>query len=110
MLFFFMILFCDKLPENYFDNVVFKYKAQVYLYANVYEKEKYNPSINDINEINDENSSNELNISNLNVNKLKKYSKTKKYPIILINPFVSSKSSSLFKELHYGVVAKNKNF
>lgn len=109
MLFFFMVLFCDKLPENYFDNVVFKYKIQVYLYANIYEKEKYNPSINDINEINDENSSNELNISNLNINKLKKYSKSKKYPIILINPFVSSKSSSLFKELHYGVVAKNKN-
>lgn len=109
MLFFFMVLFCDKLPENYFDNVVFKYKSQVFLYANIYEKEKYNPSINDINEINDENSSNELNISNLNINKLKKYSKTKKYPIILINPFVSSKSSSLFKELHYGVVVRNKN-
>ena len=109
MLFFYMVLFWDKLPENYFDNVVFKYKTQVFLYANIYEKEKYNPSINDINEINYDNSSNELNISNLNINKLKKYSKTKKLPIILINPYVSSKSSSLFKELHYGVVVRNKN-
>ena len=109
MLFFYMVLFCDKLPENYFDNVVFKYKTQLFLYANIYEKEQYNPSINDINEINDGYSSNKLNISKLNINKLKKYSKSKKYPIILINPFMSSKSSSLFKELHYGVVAKNKS-
>ena len=94
----------QKLPENYFDDVVFKYKTQVFLRANVYEEEFFNPSINDNNDMD---YSNKLNISILTPEYLRKISKKKKYPILLINPFISTKNNNLFKEINFGIVVKS---
>lgn len=107
MIFFFLVFFGEKLPENYFNEVIFKYKIQVCLSANIYEKNNYNPSINDISEIN-YTSTSKLSIYNLSLYKLKKISKTKKNLVVFINPFASSQSKTLFKQIHLGLVEKNK--
>ena len=101
-IFFFFTFFPQKLPENYFDEIVFKYKTQVLMVAYINEVK----SFKDINNINDLNYSNQLNISKLSSKVLSNIQKKKKYPIILINPFVSTKSNKLFKNIHLGIVSK----
>lgn len=103
IIFFFVGFFPQKLPEIYYDDVIFKYKSQVFFRANIYEEEIYNESINESNDIN---YSKEFNISNLTADKLKKISK-KKNPIILINPFISAKNKKLYNEIHFGIVGKS---
>ena len=85
-----IIFYPKKLPNYYFDDVIFNYKKKVFLLANISEKEK--DKIN-----------NKLNISNLTFAKLKKISKKDNYPIVLINPFISPKKRSLFNEVHIGI-------
>lgn len=105
IIFFLVSFFPKKLPDCYYDDVVFKYKSQIVLKANIYEEE--NDNINIINEINDNDYSTNLNISNLTLDILKNFSKKKKYPIVFINPSISTKNKKLFKEIHLGIVEKN---
>ena len=91
IIFFAIIFYPTELPRDYFDEIVFNYKTMVYLLVNISEKE------------NDEKNK-KLNISKLTFGRLKKISKKKNYPIILINPFISSKDNSLFNEMHIGSV------
>jgi hypothetical protein len=88
----FMLCFCiifspRKLPEFYFDEIVFNYKGKVFLVADVSEK----------------NDADKLNLSNLNYNKLKKISKKDNYPLLLLNPF-SSAIDNIFNEVHIGSI------
>ena len=107
-IFFFIIFFPQNLPEDYFNDIVFKYKSQIFLVANIYDEEINNPSINDSNDDSEKKYSNKLNISKLTFGKLKSLSKKKKkYPIIFINPFFSSRNKRIFKEMHIGIVNKN---
>ena len=101
-IFFFIVFFHQRLPEHYFEDVVFKYKFQVFYVAKVNEEE-YNPSINDSND--DINNYKKLNISNLSIQKLRQIIKNNN-PILMINPYTTSKSGKLFKELHLGVIKK----
>ena len=88
-LIFFVIIFYPKtLPMYYFDDVVFNYRAKVFLFANISEEKD---------------GIQKLNISNLTADKLKKFSKKEDYPIVFINPFTSTKNSSLFNEIHIGI-------
>jgi hypothetical protein len=87
----FVLCFCiiyspRKLPEYFFDEIVFNYKGKVFLLADISEENK-------------------LNISNLNSAKLKKISKKENYPLLLLNPFSSSKNN-IFNEVHIGSVQK----
>ena len=76
------------MPRHFFDEVYFNYKTEVYLRANISKKE--------------------FNLSNLKINILKKFSKKNNFPIILMNPFNSSKKSNLFDEIHIGLVQRYK--
>ena len=90
LIFLAIVFYPTKLPENYFDEVVFNYKKKVFLFANISEKEdKTNKG---------------LNISNLTFEKLKKISKKDNYPIVLLNPFTYSKKLLSFNEVHIGIV------
>jgi hypothetical protein len=85
----FVLCFCiiyspRKLPEYFFDEIVFNYKGKVFLLADISEENK-------------------LNISNLNSAKLKKISKKENYPLLLLNPFSSSKNN-IFNEVQIGSV------
>ena len=85
----FVLCFCiiyspRKLPEYFFDEIVFNYKGKVFLLADISEDNK-------------------LNISNLNSAKLKKISKKENYPLLLLNPFSSSKNN-IFNEVNIGSV------
>ena len=85
----FVLCFCiiyspRKLPEYFFDEIVFNYKGKVFLLADISEDNK-------------------LNISNLNSAKLKKISKKENYPLLLLNPF-SSSENNIFNEVHIGSV------
>ena len=82
-----------KLPINYFDEIVFNYKKIVYLLANISEKQELIKN---------------LNISNLNFQILTKLSKKNNYPLVLVNPYASSKNNSLFKNVHIGTIQKYK--
>ena len=104
IIFIFVGFLPQKLPENYFDDVVFKYKTQIFLRANIYEEEYFNPSINDDNDMN---YSRKLNISILTPEKLREITKKKKFPILLINPFISTNNNKLFKEINFGIVSKS---
>ena len=100
-IFFFIAFFPQKLPENYFDDIVFKYKKQIFLVAYINEEKRFN-SINDISDLD---YSSQLSIHNLSSKKLSDIKKKKKYPIVLINPFVSTKNNNkLFKEIYLGTV------
>ena len=104
IIFFLVSFFPKKLPEQYYDDVVFKYKHQVFLIANIYEEENY---IKRINDSIDMNYSGKLKISNLTFDSLRTISKKKKYPILFINPFVSTKNNKkFFNEIHLGIVGK----
>ena len=48
-----------------------------------------------------------LNISNLTSDDLKKASKKEDYPIILVNPFASSRDQLLFNQIHIGMIQKS---
>ena len=104
IIFIFVGFLPQKLPENYFDDVVFKYKTQIFLRANICEEEYFNPSINDDNDMN---YSRKLNISILTPEKLREITKKKKFPILLINPFISTNNNKLFKEINFGIVSKS---
>ena len=89
----FILFFCvtfspRKLPEYYFDEIVFNYKGKVFLLAYISEEK---------------NNANKLNISNLDFAKLKKISKKDNYPLILVNPFNSS-IDNIFNEVYIGSV------
>ena len=89
----FVLCFCivfspRKLPEFYFDEIVFNYKGKVFLIADISE---------------DKNNDNKLNIANLDSAKLKKIAKKDNYPILFLNPFNSSKDN-IFNEVHIGSV------
>ena len=92
------IIFIPKqLPDNYFNEVVYNYRGLVNLEADIVEgdgKEHHNT---------------ELNISNLSLNYLKKISKKDNYPIILIDPFASSKDQLLFNHIHIGRAQRNQD-
>ena len=86
---YFVIIFYPKtLPMYYFEDIVFNYKAKVFLLANISEE-------ND--------GDKKLNISNLTANKLTKIAKKENYPIVFINPFTSPKNSSFFNEIYIGI-------
>jgi hypothetical protein len=106
--FFSIIFFPKSLPEIYFDDVVFKYKSQLFLVAHIYDDKKiYNPSINDDNnDIIDNKYSNKLNISLLTYDILNQTSKKKTAPIIFIKPFACCKNKKIFKEIHLGTIIK----
>ena len=85
------IIFMPKtLPINFYNEIIYNYKEIICYDADIYE--------------NDDKSSlnNKLNISILNKKELKNY----KYPILLINPFTSSKDKSLFNKIQIGFVGK----
>ena len=91
IIFFTIIFYPTELPNEYFDEIIFNYNNNAYLLVNVYEQEK-------------DEKNKKLNISKLSFERLKKLSKKENYPIILINPFISSKDKSLFNEIHIGKV------
>ena len=93
---FIIIYFPRKLPRYYLDEVYINYKTQVHLRANISEKE------------NERLKNKKFSISNLKFDILKKFSKKDNFPIVLINPFTSSKKNSLFNELHIGFVQRYK--
>ena len=99
-----IILYPKNYPQIYFDEVVYYYRIHIYLVANIYVH--HNNVIYNDNKLNN---IKKLNISNLTNKKLNKLSISKKrnYPIVIINPFVSYKNYSLFKEIHLGFVKKN---
>ena len=89
----FVLCFCiifspRKLPEFYFDEIVFNYKGKVFLIADISE---------------DKNNKNKLKISNLDSAKLKKIAKKDNYPLLFLNPF-SSSIDNIFNEVHIGSV------
>lgn len=88
-----IIFFPKKLPRYYFDEIIFNYRIKVFLLANIYEQENKKKTKT-------------LNISNLSFEKLKKLSKKENYPLVLLNPFTSSKSEILFNEVHLGNVQR----
>ena len=94
----FIIHYPQDLPDNYFDDIVFTYKAMTVLLANIGDKKHDNRK-----------KDSKLNISYLKRYTLEKLSKKQNRPIILMNPFASSKHENIFKELHIGKVKKNKN-
>jgi hypothetical protein len=86
----FVLCFCiifspRKLPEFYFDEIVFNYKGKVFLIADISEDK------------------NKLKISNLDSAKLKKIAKKDNYPLLFLNPF-SSSIDNIFNEVHIGSV------
>jgi hypothetical protein len=94
----FIIYYPKNLPDHYFEDVVFTYQAIVVFLAKIGGKQNNNKK-------NDK----KLNISNLKLIMLEKFSKKRNQPIVLINPFASLKNDILFKELHVGLVKKDKN-
>jgi hypothetical protein len=104
-IFFFIIFFPKQLPDYYFNDIVFKYKSQLFLVAYIYDgKEINNPSIND--DDNDIDYSNKFNISHLTRQKIKQLSKKNKNPIIFMNPFASSINKKILKEIHISIISK----
>ena len=92
-----IILIVKQLPANYFNDVVYNHRRLVNLEADIYKGDDK------------ENHNTELNISNLSSNYLKKISKKDNYPIILIDPFASSKNQLLFNHIHIGIAQKNQD-
>lgn len=86
------IIFIPKtLPNNFYEEIIYNYKGMVYLIADIYEGDD------------EENHNKKLNISNMTFNDLKKASKKENYPILLINPFASSRDQLLFDHIHIGI-------
>ena len=92
-----IIFFPKQLPNNYFDNVVYNFRRLENLEADIYEGDGK------------ENHNTELNVSNLSSNYLKNISKKDNYPIILIDPFASSKAQHLFNHIHIGIAQRNQD-
>ena len=88
------IIFIPKqLPNHFYDEVIYSYKGFVNLEADIYEGD-------------DNKNNKKLNISNLSFNNLKKASVKDDYPIILIDPFASSKNHLLFNHMHIGIAQR----
>ena len=86
-----IIFIPQELPRYFYDEVIFNYKQIIFLEADIFEED-------------DENSHNKkLNISNLTLDELKKASKKENHPIILVNPFASSRDQLLFNQIHVGI-------
>lgn len=86
-----IIFIPQELPRYFYDEVVYNYKEITFLEADIFEED-------------DEDSHNKkLNISNLTLDELKKASKKEKSPIILVNPFASSRDQLLFNQIHVGI-------
>ena len=85
------LLFIPKtLPLFYYEDIVYHYKTMVIYEADIFEKD-------------DEESHNKkLNISKMTSNELKKLSKKDNYPIILVNPFASSRDQLIFDHIQLG--------
>ena len=85
------LLFIPKtLPLFYYEDIVYHYKTMVIYEADIFEKD-------------DEESHNKkLNISKMTSNELKKLSKKENYPIILVNPFASSRDQLIFDHIQLG--------
>ena len=81
---------------------LYNYGNNIYLFQKkvIYEA--------DISGGNDEQNHNKnLNISKLTSNQLKKISKEENFPIILMNPFASSKDQHVINHLYLGVIQKH---
>lgn len=89
-----IIFIPENLPENFFSEIIYNYKGFVYLEADLFEKDD------------EENHNKKLNISKLTFNDLKKAAKKENYPIILLNPYASSKDQLLFNDIHVGFAQK----
>ena len=90
------IIFIPKiLPRNFFDEIIYNYRGIVVLIADVYEEDD------------EEYHNKKLNISKLSHNDLKKAVKKENYPIVLINPFASSRDQLLFNHIHIGNAQKS---
>ena len=90
------IIFIPKeLPRYFFDEIIYNYRGLVLLIADVYEEDD------------EENHNKKLNITKLSYNELKKAAKKENYPIVLINPFASSRDQLLFNHIHIGNAQKN---
>ena len=90
-----IIFIPQELPRFFYDEIVYNYKEIVFLEADIFEED-------------DEESHNKkLNISNLTSDDLKKASKKEDYPIILVNPFASSRDQLLFNQIHIGMIQKS---
>ena len=83
-----------KLPRYFYDEIIYNYKGLVFLVADVYEGDD------------EENHNKKLNISKLSFKDLKKVSKKTNFPIILLNPFASSKDQLLINDIHLGIAQK----
>ena len=83
-----------KLPRYFYDEIIYNYKGLVFLVADVYEEDD------------EENHNKKLNISKLSFKDLKKVSKKTNFPIILLNPFASSKDQLLINDIHLGIAQK----
>ena len=82
--------------------LLYNYGNNIYLFQKkvIYEA--------DISGGNDEQNHNKnLNISKLTSNQLKKISKEENFPIILMNPFASSKDQHVINHLYLGVIQKH---
>jgi hypothetical protein len=97
--FFFMLLFRvfypQNLPGHYLEDVIFTYKTTAVFLAKIGDKRSDNLK-------NDK----RFNISKLKYNTLEKLSKKQDQPILLMNPFMSSKQNFELKELHIGNVKR----
>ena len=100
---FYEVIFClgldiifipQKLPRYFYDEIIYNYKEIVFLEADIFEGDD------------EENHNKKLNISNLTFDKLKKASKKENYPIILVNPFASSRDQLLFNHIHVGIAQR----
>ena len=86
-----IIFIPQELPRYFYDEVIYNYKEIIFLEADIFEED-------------DENSHNKtLNISNLTLDELKKASKKENHPIMLVNPFASSRDQLLFNHIHIGI-------
>ena len=91
-----IVFYPTKLPRHYFDRIVFNYKKTVLLFVNISEKEK-------------DKTNKRFNISDLNFKMLKKISIKEKYPIVLLNPFLSSNKYSFSNDMHIGIIQHNES-
>ena len=87
------IIFIPKrLPLYFYNDIIYNYRGLVNLVADLYEEDGQ------------KNNNKKLNISNLKIDDLKKASNKKNYPIVLIDPFTSTKDQLLFNHIHLGNV------
>ncbi len=82
------LFFPRKIPKHYYQEIVFNYKKNVFLSADLVNDKK------------------KLNITNITKKKFKSFLGKENYPIIFIGPFSNINSDNIYQNLQIGLLGK----